>query len=275
VKVLWKRVLTAAVLLPVVIASILVSGRCPRGWPFLLVSGAAAGLCAVEWFRLFFERRRDRAAGVAVAALVFLCAALLPWRVALPAVLACVLFAAFHALAGPAAAEEKARAAGMLSLGAAYAGGLLAMYPRTLALPRGEHWVLLGILSVSAGDTAAYFAGKTLGRTKLAPALSPNKTVAGAVGGLLGSVACATLYACAFLPAVPLWYAAAAGAAVGVFGQGGDLFESMLKRAAGVKDSGTLLPGHGGMLDRTDAILAAGPVLYLLALAAPLTGLAR
>ena len=74
----------------------------------------------------------------------------------------------------------------MLTLGAVYVGGLLAMYPRTLSLPRGEHWVLLGILSVSAGDTMAYFTGRALGRRKLAPALSPNKTVEGAAGRAAG-----------------------------------------------------------------------------------------
>jgi phosphatidate cytidylyltransferase len=149
---------------------------------------------------------------------------------------------------------------------------MLAMYPRTLFLPRGEHWVLLGILSVSAGDTLAYSTGKALGRTRLAPAISPNKTVEGAVGGLLGSVACGILYAHGFLPTVPAWYAAAAGGAIGLFGQGGDLFESLLKRAAGVKDSGTLFPGHGGIFDRADGILAAGPVLFLMALMSPLSG---
>ena len=153
----------------------------------------------------------------------------------------------------------------MLVLGSVYVGGMMSMYPRTFYLPRGEHWVLLGILSVSAGDALAYVTGRSVGKRKLAPAISPNKTVEGAVGGLAGSVACAVLYAYGFIPSVPAWYAAAVGGAVGAFGQGGDLFESLLKRAAGVKDSGTLLPGHGGIFDRADGILAAGPPLYLLA----------
>ncbi len=161
----------------------------------------------------------------------------------------------------------------MLTLGAVYVGGLLSMYPRTLSLPRGEHWVLLGILAVSAGDTMAYFTGRALGRRKLAPALSPNKTVEGAVGrARWGASRAAILYAFLFLPGIPAWYAAVAGGVVGIFGQGGDLFESLLKRAAGVKDSGTIFPGHGGVLDRADGILAAGPVLFLLAALAPLAG---
>jgi phosphatidate cytidylyltransferase len=89
---------------------------------------------------------------------------------------------------------------------------------------------------------------------------------------MAGSVACAFLYAQSFLPESPVWYAAATGVVVGGAGQAGDLFESLLKRAAGVKDSGSLFPGHGGVLDRTDAILAAGVPLYFLAAMSPLAG---
>jgi phosphatidate cytidylyltransferase len=267
---LWKRIATAAVLLPVLIASILYSGGRTGRWPFLLVSGAAAFGCAVEWFRMFFRGARAVAAGVVLSALAFLSAATLPCTLALPGVLLCVLLAVCRVLPGAAEPAEKARSAAMLCLGAVYVGGLLGMYPRTLSLPRGEHWVLLGILSVAAGDTLAYFTGKSLGRRKLAPAVSPHKTVEGAVGGILGSVGFSVLYARGFLPGIPMWYAAAAGGAVGLAGQAGDLFESLLKRAAGVKDSGALFPGHGGVFDRADGILAAGPVLYALALLSPL-----
>lgn len=266
---LRKRVATAAVLLPVLVASILYGKGQPYGWPFLLVAGLAAVLCACEFSRMLLPGARSTAAGVFLSLGVFLGGALLPGALVLPAVLLCVLLAAFHVLPGAAGPAEKARDGATLILGVVYLGGLLSMYPRTLFLPRGEHWVLLGILSVSAGDTLAYFTGRAIGKRKLAPAVSPNKTVEGGAGGLVGSVACAALYAHAFLPAVPAWYAAVVGCAVGAFGQGGDLFESMLKRAAGVKDSGTLFPGHGGVFDRVDGILAAGPALYLLAALAP------
>ena len=269
---LWKRIATAAVLIPLLVASILFSVGRPGGWPFLLLCAVAAALCADEGFRMFLHGTRDRAGGVALAVLVFFSAALLPGSFGLPAVFVCVLLSVFHALPGPTDPAEKARRSATLCLGAVYVGGLLSTYPRTLLLPRGEHWVLLGILAVAAGDTMAYFTGKAIGRRKLAPVLSPGKTVEGAVGGLLGSVAGAVLYAHGFLPGVPAGYAAAAGAAVGIFGQAGDLFESLIKRAAGVKDSGTILPGHGGILDRADAILAAGPVLYLFAALSPLSG---
>jgi phosphatidate cytidylyltransferase len=269
---LWKRVATAAVLIPLLIASILLSVGRPGGWPFLLLCAAAAGLCAHEGFRMFLPGARDRAGGVVLSILVFFSAALLPGPFGVPAILVCILLSVFHVLPGAADPLEKARRAATLCLGAVSVGGLLSTYPRTLLLPRGEHWVLLGILAVAAGDTMAYFTGRAIGRRKLAPAVSPNKTVEGAVGGLLGSVAFAALYAHGFLPGVPAGYAAAAGGAVGIFGQAGDLFESLIKRAAGVKDSGSLLPGHGGILDRADGILGAGPVLYLFAALSSLAG---
>jgi phosphatidate cytidylyltransferase len=269
---LWKRIATAAVLAPLLIASILFSVECPWGWPFLLLCAAAAALCADEGFRMFLHGARDRAGGVALAVLVFFSAALSPGFLGVPFILVCVLLSVFHVLPGGSEPSEKARRAATLCLGAIYVGGLLSMYPRTLHLPRGEHWVLLGILAVAAGDTMAYFTGRAIGRRKLAPAVSPNKTVEGAAGGLLGSVVFAVLYAYFFLPGMPAGYAAAAGAAVGIFGPAGDLFESWIKRAAGVKDRGTILPGHGGILDRVDGLLAAGPVLHLFAVFSSLPG---
>ncbi|MBP2674849.1 MAG: hypothetical protein H6Q84_1689 [Deltaproteobacteria bacterium] len=269
---LWKRVATAAVLIPLLVFSILRSKGQPFGWPFLLVVGTSTAVCAFEMFRMFLRGTRDLLGGTALAVLVFLAGAALPAAVALPAVLFCVVLAVLHALPGTEDVGEKARKAATLALGAVYVGGMLSMYPRTLTLHRGEHWVMLGIIAVAAGDTLAYFAGRMLGRRKLAPALSPNKTVEGAVGGLAGSVACALLYAFLFLPGTPLGYAAFSGVVIGIFGQGGDLFESLLKRAAGVKDSGTLFPGHGGVFDRADGLLAAGPVVFLLAAMAPLAG---
>jgi phosphatidate cytidylyltransferase len=269
---LGKRIATAAVLVPLLVASIFFSVGRLRGWPFLLLCAVATVICADEGFRMFLHDLRDRASGIALAILVFFFEVLPPESLGVPALLVCVLLSVFHALPGSSDPKDKTRRAATLCLGAVYVGGLLSMYPRTLLLPRGEHWVLLGILAVAAGDTMAYFTGRAIGRRKLAPSVSPNKTVEGAVGGLLGSIACSVLYAHGFLPGVPAGYAAAAGAGIGVFGQAGDLFESLVKRAAGVKDSGTILPGHGGLLDRVDGILAAGPVLYLFARMSSLGG---
>lgn len=258
---LWKRVATAAVLLPLLAAAVLYG----KGWPFALLVFAAALLCSAEYFRMFFPSPWDRWTGVLAAVLACASGSLLPFPAALSALLLCVAAAAFHFLPAEGTLEEKVRRAALSVLGVAYIGGFLSAWPRTILLPGGEHWVLLGILAVSAGDTFAYFVGRAVGKRPLAPRISPKKTVEGAAGGLAASVLIGGAYAAFFLPGVPAWFSLSASAAVGVAGQCGDLFESMLKRAADVKDSGGLLPGHGGLLDRADGIIAAGPVLHLLA----------
>ena len=133
----------------------------------------------------------------------------------------------------------------------------------TGGMAQGPQLVLWLVLLVIAADIGAYFAGRSLGRRKLAPRVSPGKTWEGALGGLLMVALVAWLGARHFALAVPS--TVAFGCAVGIFSIVGDLTESMFKRAAGVKDSGTLLPGHGGLLDRIDSVTAAAP-LYALGL---------
>lgn len=146
--------------------------------------------------------------------------------------------------------------------GVVWLGLLLGCQVRLRMADHGSIWLILLYASVALGDAAAYYGGSTLGRRKLAPRLSPNKTVEGALFGLAGSVAAALALA-PRLPGLSLPQAAVLGVTLGVVGQGGDLMESALKRAAGVKDSSGLLPGHGGVLDRIDAHLPAGGLLYL------------
>jgi phosphatidate cytidylyltransferase len=265
---LGRRILSAAVLASL-LAGVILYGA---GLPFDLLVGAVAVICAVEYCRMFFPSPRDRGVVIAATALIYGSCVLLPHRLSLPAALLLVMAAAFSFLAGADPAEAKTRRAALAALGGVYIGGFLSTYPRTISLPWGQHWVLLGLVVVAAGDTAAYFSGRAFGRRPLAPRISPNKTVEGAVGGLAAGVVCGTAYAAAFLPDLSAGYAVFASTAVGVVGQGGDLFESLLKRAAGVKDSGALLPGHGGLFDRADAAISSGPVLYLLAAVSPLAG---
>lgn len=127
----------------------------------------------------------------------------------------------------------------------------------------GRHWMFLVFVVVAAGDTGAYYAGSYLGRHKLCPAVSPKKTVEGAVGGLATGVVIGAIYKMIFLPAFPLAHCLLFALIVGAVGQAGDLFESEFKRVSGIKDSGTLLPGHGGFFDRIDALLFALPTAYL------------
>ncbi len=132
-------------------------------------------------------------------------------------------------------------------------------------LNQGIYLTFLALSLTWATDTGAFFVGKALGRNKLAPLISPNKTVEGAVGGVLVAAATALVLGSIFPnQSLGLGGLVALGVAVGITGQAGDLVESALKRMAGVKDSGKLLPGHGGFLDRFDSILFTVPTVYYL-----------
>ena len=148
--------------------------------------------------------------------------------------------------------------------GVVYIGLFLTFAVLLHAADDGIHWVLLILLVIAAGDTGAYYAGSYLGRHKLCPSVSPKKTIEGAIGGLLANLIIGIAYKMFFLPSLTLWGCALLVLVVGGVGQAGDLFESEFKRAADIKDSGTLLPGHGGFFDRIDALLFALPTAYLL-----------
>jgi phosphatidate cytidylyltransferase len=127
----------------------------------------------------------------------------------------------------------------------------------------GREAALLLLLTVILSDTAQLYSGRLFGRRLLAPAISPNKTVAGAVGGFVAGVLGMAIVGQWWLASVELPWRLALGFAVVAVGMAGDLFESLLKRSAGVKDASALIPGHGGVLDRIDALLFAAPVFYI------------
>jgi phosphatidate cytidylyltransferase len=142
----------------------------------------------------------------------------------------------------------------------------LRLEPGTDAFPEaGRNFVFLALLATFASDTSAFFVGRSLGRHHMAPRISPAKTWEGAIAGLFGAVIISLLFTLSTPLQVPLGYSQAIllGVLVSVFGQIGDLVESMLKRNAGVKESGSLMPGHGGLLDRMDSVVFAGVVVYL------------
>jgi phosphatidate cytidylyltransferase len=149
--------------------------------------------------------------------------------------------------------------------GPLYIGGLLA----ALALVRrdagavGPHYVFMCLTFAWLADTGGYFFGRFLGKRKLYAAVSPKKTRAGFVGALLGAEAGAALAHFVYLRSLPLTHALLLGLVAGAFGQFGDLVESLLKRSTGIKDSGSIVPGHGGMLDRIDALIIVAPIVYL------------
>jgi phosphatidate cytidylyltransferase len=128
--------------------------------------------------------------------------------------------------------------------------------------PFGIQWLFVVMLIVMTNDSAAYYSGSAFGKHRLYPLVSPKKSIEGAVGGLVGSLGGTLLAKFTFFPQLSFTDAVATALVVGVVGQSGDLFESLLKRSFGVKDSGTIIPGHGGVLDRLDSILFAAPITY-------------
>ena len=126
----------------------------------------------------------------------------------------------------------------------------------------GLHWIVLILIIIWTGDTVALVVGKTFGKSPFAPVLSPKKTNEGALAGLLAGLGMAGLVQHFLFKDLALNHVMIASILLGIFGQLGDLAESMLKRAAEVKDSSHLIPGHGGVLDRMDSLLFAFPVLY-------------
>ncbi len=132
-------------------------------------------------------------------------------------------------------------------------------------LPLGAGWVMLSLTLAWVADSAAYFAGKRLGKHPLAPQVSPSKTIEGSIAGLFGSLFAACVAKLWYLPALTWIEVAAIGIFVGMLGQLGDLSESLIKRVAGQKDSGAILPGHGGMFDRVDSFLFSSVALWLYA----------
>ncbi|MHB8058488.1 MAG: phosphatidate cytidylyltransferase [Desulfuromonadaceae bacterium] len=128
--------------------------------------------------------------------------------------------------------------------------------------PFGIQWILVIMLIVMTNDSAAYYSGSAFGKHRLYPLVSPKKSVEGAIGGLIGSICGTMLAKFTFFPQLTFTDAILMALVVGMAGQAGDLFESLLKRSFRVKDSGSIIPGHGGILDRLDSILFAAPVTY-------------
>jgi phosphatidate cytidylyltransferase len=258
---LARRVGTALVALPALLAVFFL------GPPWLTVAVVALALAVglFEFFSLLRARgiRPMRRVGLVLAAALFLDVISPGWLPVPFAPLGALLLLTF-ALSRGADLEAVTSAAATL-LGAVYLGALGGTIAALRVLPpAGEGaWrivLLLGVLVFS--DSLAFFVGHAFGRRRLAPGISPGKSVEGALGGIAGGVLGALAVRQLGLPSLPLAHAVGLGAAVAALGIVGDLDESLLKRWAGVKDSGTLFPGHGGMLDRLDSLLFGAPVLY-------------
>jgi len=158
--------------------------------------------------------------------------------------------------------RQAAGDAALVLMGFLYVPLLLSHLVMIRMLPYGISWLFLIMVIVMAGDSAAYYVGSSFGKTKLYPAVSPKKSVEGSLGGLAGSVIGALISKAVFFPELSVVDCIATALLLGVLGQLGDLFESLIKRSCGVKDSGVIFPGHGGILDRLDSILFAAPAAF-------------
>ncbi|HLK88739.1 MAG TPA: phosphatidate cytidylyltransferase [Polyangia bacterium] len=257
------RALSAVVALPLLAALILLAPPWGFGALVMLVAALALNECAAIMLAGAPPKYRATVVTLGVlytAALYVLPGAALVWT------LAAVVGTAALTLVDPGEIPAAGARLGATTFTVLYVGGLaapLALLQRDA--PHGPAWVLLAIGVTFGNDTGAYFGGRGFGKHKLYPKVSPAKTVEGAIGGLVASVAImfavrATL--CSWLTVADCL---AVGLPAAVIGPIGDLCESLLKRAAGVKDSGHLIPGHGGMLDRIDALLFVGAWIYVYA----------
>jgi phosphatidate cytidylyltransferase len=158
--------------------------------------------------------------------------------------------------------ERPYPAFGVVLAASVYVGGLLSYAILLRSVDQGREWMLLLLLVVFATDTTAFFGGRAFGKTPLAPNISPSKTREGAVAGMFGAVAASVLAANLLGIHAIMVETILLGVLVGALAQLGDLVESRLKRKAGVKDSGALVPGHGGILDRLDSIVFTLPAVY-------------
>jgi len=265
-----KRILTAVVVLPFLIASILIASL---WWVFVLLAAAAMVLGLWEFYLLAkkLKLQPEVAAGyVAGAALITIPLQNDPANVLLVlfVILAVTIGTLIATTLRGAPFEKMIASVGSTLLGVLYIpllGSHLVALRTGFPQPLSAHLLSFFFLVLMGSDVGAYYTGRALGKRKLAPSISPGKTWEGAVGGILAALAMAALAHFWFFRELPLKYMLPLAAIMAILGILGDLAESALKRGAGAKDAANILPGHGGILDRLDSLLFNAPLIYYFA----------
>ena len=255
-----QRVLSALLLIPAFL--LLVHYGTP--FHFSLLVGLAIALGAWEFARLCPAPGDRLLAGVTVAGALAWHGALLAGTSPAAVGVALAAIGLVRAVARPPAFRDRLLQGAWGLLGAVYVGGMLGTASLVRALPDGRQFVYYLVFTTWAADTAAFYVGSRYGRRLLAPAVSPRKTVEGAAAALVTILVVAVAGSPWVWPRLAWAAAAGAGVLLGLVGILGDLCESAVKRAAAVKDSGGIIPGHGGVLDRLDSLMFACPALYAL-----------
>ena len=256
------RIITALVALPLLILLVLFSSQTLFNLSVLLVT--VLGLVEFYGMTLSTDRSLERSVAIAFGTLF---AAFICWQQPHSALLVLVLTLLFLSILYLFRFGDLSQVMQHLSLtvfGLLYIPLMLGHLAMLRHLEDGPSWVLLTLVIAMTGDSAALFTGKAIGRRKLYPAVSPNKSIEGAIGGLIGSVAGAFVFKFFFFPQADNTLVLLMAVVLSVLAQLGDLFESLLKRSCQVKDSGTMIPGHGGVLDRLDSLLFVFPAAYYL-----------
>jgi len=257
-----RRIYAALVFIPLFYAIV----RYAPPLAFVALVAIAALLSVEEFYRLYY---RDEGLPAAVMTFGFGATALILASFQWPGgisertiVLAIAVGALLHRLCARRTVTHGLTDPAILAFGPLYIGLCLGHLLPVRAMPEGE-FLIFGLFLVTwAADTGAYYAGTSFGRHKLAPVISPNKTVEGLAGGLMAALLAVFLARAWFLPVLTVTDCVAVACLLTISGLLGDLAESAMKRGAGVKDSGSLIPGHGGMLDRLDSLLFTAPAFY-------------
>ncbi len=250
------RLLTAVVVVPILLYALF-------GAPWQLFFGIvvlASIISAVEMATMMLPGQRLLMGWAVVASLgVFAAFYFQPSALAImTGVLGALVLGFLGGLMVPDPIPSASNRMGFLVVTPLYAGGLLSTIALLHRLDHGGAWVVLSMMLAWFGDTGGYFAGRAFGKHKLYPKVSPKKTIEGAIGGGLASIGGALLAHFWYLPALPLVDGILLAIGASILGQSGDLMISLIKRSADVKDSGFIVPGHGGLLDRIDALTMTG-----------------